>query len=311
MALASLSSRAIKGRLFHDLSTVQDAWVQAIAGTPIKSDQASETYAAPGNVAGLREWIGQRFAKTLKTYEITILNRKYEDTLLVYGDELRRDKTTFVERRINQLKDRYDQHWPQLATALLVSNPIGYDGKALYATDHVDPGESSGTQDNALTLNATDHTNLTVAEMEAGIMALVTAILAVKDNHGLPMNPGLTSFTIMVPVQLMAKAAAALNAPIITEGSGARTNILSILGGFSFNLVVNPFLTYASATPTIYAFANNGLTLIRQNELDLKVSAKAEGSEFEHDTDSHEYGIMCIRAIGPGSWQTTARLVFT
>ncbi len=302
MALASLGSPAIRGRLYHDLEQTPDDWVSAIAGEPIASTNASEEHVGAGNVAGLREWIGPRYAKQLKTYTTTIQNKKYEDTLVVLGDEIRRDKTGQVEKRIGELTDRYNNHWAELVSANLelASNPA-YDGVTLFSASHIDLGENSGTQSNALTFDAASHTAVLVPEMEKAILASVAAILKIKDNQGKPMRASRKSFVVMVPTDLMFAAAGALNAPILGEGGGTRTNILTVLGGYSFRLVTNPYLT---SGVKFYTACADGLSIIRQTEVGLKITSMAEGSEYEHKYDAHEHGIMTSRGVGPGSWQS-------
>ncbi|MBZ4251856.1 hypothetical protein LAJ57_13170, partial [Streptococcus pneumoniae] len=83
------------------------------------------------------------------------------------------------------------------------------------------------------------------------------AIIGFKDDQGEPMNEEATSFLVMVPVPFMSAAAAALKNPVITDGSGSRTNTITNLGGFSFELAVNPRLTWTTKFAT---FRTDGMT---------------------------------------------------
>ncbi len=40
-------------------------------------------------------------------------------------------------------------------------------------------------------------------------------------------------------------------------------------------------------------------------------AAKAEGSEFYHDTQGHEYGLRVVRAAGVGDWKGATKVTFT
>ncbi|CAN0486785.1 unnamed protein product, partial [Discosporangium mesarthrocarpum] len=51
--------------------------------------------------------------------------------------------------------------------------------------------------------------------------------------------------------------------------------------------------------------------LIRQEEDGLTISAKAEGSDFEHDNDQHEYGLKANRNVGPGRWEYGCQVQLT
>lgn len=305
MALLSTQSRAILPRLWHDLSALPDDWVNSIAGAPIASDQASEQYGGLGAVADLREWKGPRQAEDLREITFTISNVKYEATLRVTGEEIRRDKTMQVERRIQDLVRRYNNHWQKLASTLLINgeSTACYDAQFFFDTDHSE--RNSGTQNNDLTYAATTGTTPTVAEMEDAILEAVEALMGFKDDQGLPINQGISNFTVMSPIALMKQTAAALNAQLLESG---RSNIIQAIGGVSFSTVFNPFLTDAAK---FYVFVNDGRSLIRQTEVPLKVSAKAEGSEFEFDHDAHEYGIMTSRGIGYGNWQSAVLTTFT
>ena len=67
-----------------------------------------------------------------------------------------------------------------------------------------------------------------------------------KDDQGEPMNEAARSFVVMVPTPFMSATAAALNNPIITTGSTSFTNTLVNLGGFSYQIAINPRLTWTT-----------------------------------------------------------------
>ena len=78
--------------------------------------------------------------------------------------------------------------------------------------------------------------------------------------------------------------------------------IITNLGGFSFDLAVNPRLTWTTKFAT---FRTDGMTkpFIRQEEEGVTVSAIAEGSELEFRENKHHYGVKAIRNVGYGYWQ--------
>ena len=100
MAATGLSSRAIIGMFYRALE--QDAgpaWVNPIS-MPFTSDQESETYKWLGQAPAMREWIGGRMAKGFRENGLTIANKKFEATLEVPLDWMRRDKTGQIMVRI-------------------------------------------------------------------------------------------------------------------------------------------------------------------------------------------------------------------
>lgn len=308
MGAQVLSSRAIIGWFFNRLAQDLGAsWVGQL-GLEVMSDQESETYKWLGMAPMMREWIGGRNAKGFRENGITITNKKYEGTIEVLGDEIRRDKTTQVRTRINELADRTNSHWAKLLSTLIENGETSlcYDGQAFFDTDHSEG--DSGTQDNDITYDSASTTAPTAAEMELAILAAITKILGYKDDQGEPMNEGANSFRVMVPIPFMASALAALRNATIVDGSGSRQNTI-LSSGFNISLDVNPRLTWTTKFATFRADAQTA-PFIRQSEKPVELKAKAEGSEFEFDHDKHQYGVDCNRNVGYGYWQQACLTTF-
>ena len=124
------------------------------------------------------------------------------------------------------------------------------------------------------------------------------------------MNEAARSFVVMVPTTFMSATAAALNNPIITTGSTSFTNTLVNLGGFSYQIAINPRLTWT--TKFALFRADGGVSpFIRQEEESLQISALAEGSEEEFKNDRHLYGIKAMRNVVFGYWQKACLVTFT
>ncbi len=315
MGLSSLSSYAVKAFMVHELRASEiDGPIQALAGAPIPSSVPIETYASIGASPALKKWIGgaRKTVNLRTTASLTISNEKYQATLRIEGDDLRRDQTAKVQTRIADLRTRYGEHWTKIATDLIIANPVCYDTQNWFDTDHADAGATYTTaQSNAISVTAAAGTTPTVGEMEGAIRSAMKSILGFKDDQGEPWSgSSSTDFLLMTPIDTWDIALGALGASNIIEtaGAGARSNILALMGNVRVTLVPNPRLT---AADVMYLFATNGRAIIRQTELDLKVTAKAEGSEYEHDNDAHEYGVMTIRGIGPGDWRAGVKVTFT
>lgn len=302
MGAATLSSRAIIGEFYNRLEQNTGAvWVPPVSAM-FDSNQESETYKWLGMAPTMREWVGGRLAKGFRENGMTIANKTFEATLEVLLDELRRDKTGQIMVRVRELADRTNAHWAKLLSTLILNGEAAtcYDGQYFFDTDHAEG--DSGTQSNDIQANIGTTTAPTAAEMESAILKNVESILAFKDDQGEPLNEDATQFLVMVPVPFMAAAAAALRNPVIVDGSGARTNTITNLGGFSFALAVNPRLTW---TEKFAVFRTDGQTkpFIRQEEEGVTISAIAEGSELEFKENKHEYGVKAIRNVGYGYWQ--------
>lgn len=309
MGASTLSSRAIIGEFYNTLEQNTGAvWIPGVSAM-FDSNQESETYAWLGMAPAMREWVGGRQAKGFRENGITIVNKKFEATLEVLVDEIRRDKTGQVMTRVRELAARTNAHWAKLLSTLIIGgeSAVCYDGQYFFDTDHSEG--DSGTQSNDITYDAASTTAPTAAEAESAVLKAVEAMMAFKDDQGEPMNEEANQFLVMVPVPFMSAFASALKNPVIVDGSGARTNTIVNVGGFNFELAVNPRLTW---TTKFALFRTDGQTkpFIRQEEEGVTVSAVAEGSELEFNEDMHRYGVKAIRNVGYGYWQHAVLTTF-
>lgn len=304
--MRGLSSRAIIGTFYNRLEVATAAsWIDGIS-MEFTSDQESETYKWLGMSPAMREWIGGRQAKGLRENGITIVNKPFEATLEIPVDWMRRDKTGQIQVRVNEMADRAVTHWQSLLSALIAAgeSSICYDGQYFFDTDHSDG--DSGSQSNDITVDisavpAVLHgtpTNPSPEEIRAMVFAGVTQMLGFKDDQAEPMNEMARRFLVMVPTAWFTNAAAGLKNPIV----GGDTNTVMSLDGYTFDVAVNPRLTW---TDKLSVFRTDAQTapFIRQSETGVEVDAIAEGSELEFEHRVHHYGIYSSRNVGFGYWQ--------
>lgn len=303
-----ITSRAVIGKFYRALEQdIGDTWVPNVSML-FNSDQESETYAWLGQSPAFREWVGARQAKGITEQSITIANKKFEATLEIPTDWIRRDKSGQIDVRINELAGRANAHWASLLSTLIINaeSALCYDGQYFYDTDHVE--DDSGTQSNSITSDITTTTAPTSAEFQTAILMAVQKLLSFKDNQGEPMNENARKFLVVVPVPFLAAAATALGATVIGQTSN-NIQALGSLGGFTFGLAVNARLTW---TTKFALFRADGPTaaFIRQEEEPIKVSALAEGSDIEFTHDVHRYGVKAMRNVGYGYWQRSVLTTF-
>ncbi len=313
MAGQGLSSRSIIGSFYETLEQSTGAGWASMIAMPFDSDQASEEYKWLSTSPVVREWIGGRLAKGLRENGITITNKKYESTLEIPVDWIRRDKTGQIQVRIQEMADRVAAHWASLLSTLInngagTTSGLAYDGQMFFDTDHIDyVGAASGNQSNDLTssdygeLNVATADNPTASEMADVITKVVQHFYSLKDDQNEPINELAQNFIIMVPVGMWGSTVTAVNSNLLNTGSGARDNPLRGLG-INITPVANARLT---GTTTVYGFRTDGRTkpFIQQEEEPLTISAVAEGSELEFDSDVHHYGVKAMRNVGYGMWQ--------
>ncbi len=302
MGAEGLSSRAIIGEFYNRLAQALGAeWIAALSML-FQSNQGSEEYKWLGMSPVMREWAGGRQAKGFRENGIVVTNLDFEATMEVLIKELRRDKTGQILVRIREMADRTNAHWAKLLSTLIANaeSTVCYDGQFFFDTDHSEG--DSGVQSNDITSNVVTTTAPTSAEFETAVLKAVEQILKFKDDVGEPMNEGASLFRVMVPVSFMASAAAALKNPVIVDSNGSRTNTITNIGGFSFELDVNSRLPWTTKF-ALFRADGNTKPFIRQEEEAVRLDAIAEGSELEFNEKKHHYGVSASRNVALGYWQ--------
>ena len=307
MGTYKITERQIIGWIYEYLSSATGAsWVGAISAL-MQSDQESEEYAWLGASPAMREWVGGRLAKGLRENGFTIRNQKYEATIEILGDWLRRDKTGQIEARIRQLAQRATTHWASLLSTLIINgeSTACYDGQYFFDTDHSEGDSGALSNDLSVDISALPanvHGSTTapsVEEMQQSIIQAIAQIMSFKDDQGEPVNEDATDFVLMAPISLWIPARNAVTMNLV--GAGETSQLA--LNDFNVRVVGNPRLTW---TTKFALFRADGINppLIRQEEVPLRVSALAEGSELEFNEDKHQYGVWASRAVGYGFWQS-------
>lgn len=314
MGAQGLGSRGIIGRFFAKLEEYTGvSWIDFVS-VLFDSDQASETYKWLGQSPAMREWIGGRHAKGFRENGITIINKKFEATLDIPVDWMRRDKTGQIDIRIAEMAQRAVGHYGKLLSTLIqngtgTTSGLCYDGKEFFANDH-EEGES-GVQKNLLT--TTEVPGLIVADVDAptcaeaikAILGVIAYMLGYKDDQGEPMNSEAKNFLVVTDVNLWPYLVHAT----MGEPAVGQSNVLKELEkqGFKVSVMANPRLNFTlHDTFVVFRTDASAKALIRQEEEKITVGAKAEGSEYEFDNDAHQYGIKAIRNVGYGYWQYAA-----
>lgn len=311
MGAQSLSSRAIIGNFYHALEqNATQSWIEPLSML-FSSDQESETYKWLGQAPVMREWVGGRLAKGFRDNGITIANKKFEATLEIPVDWMRRDKTGQIMVRVNELARRANAHWAALLSTLIINGEasVCYDGQYFFDTDHSEG--DSGSQSNDISVDISTTTAPTASEMETAILTAIQTMYGFVDDQGQPLNEDASAFTIMIPTWFLRAAGGALNATVISQTSNMIQAVGS-LGGFNVNIAVNPRLN-SSWTTKFAVFRADGdvSAFIRQEEEAISMSAIAEGSELEFTEDVHRYGIKAMRNVGYGYWQKACLVTFT
>ena len=280
------------------------------------SNSAAEIYGLFGGFAKMREWIGARQGQTISKKQYTIRNKKYESTLPVSNDDLRRDKSGLLNAYIGEwVQGTIQSQWEDLIIALINANGLCADGQNFFDTDHQWNDETA--QKNVLTasevaaLNIGTTTAPTAIEWASALMGIVGYMLCIKDDKGRYVNGNARSFTVAVStVDLWTGLVNALNANLLTGMVDNPLNGMKI-GGFKFNPLLLPDLT--SATSVVRVFRDDGQLkpFLLQEEEGIKYKVKGAGSDYEFDNDGIQIGVNTNRGAGYGIWQHASSSTFS
>lgn len=314
MGAYKITERQVIGWLYHELAqNVGASWIGDVANF-FNSDQAMEEYAFLSQSPAMREWIGGRNAKGFTESTIEVKNRKFEATIELLEDWVRRDKTGQIMVRIGELAQRSAAHWAKLLSTLIINGPATacYDGQYFWDTDH-EEGDS-GAQSNDIqvdistmpVLTAGTVTNPAIAEAQWSIMKGIMAILGFLDDQGEPRNEDASSFLVMTPLALYPNFSQAVQTPM--QVAETQTALVAMKQDYSIRVVPNLRLdSEGSWTDEFVVFRTDGKlkSFIQQGEYEPRTRSKWLDSEFCFDNARVQVGIDASRNVAYGHWQNS------
>ncbi len=112
--------------------------------TTVTSTTKLETYGWLGDFPAMREWIGERYKKSLSEKAYQILNRKFEDTVSVQRDDIEDDTLGMYGPMLQGLGQAAAENPDRLIFDLLVKGfeTACYDGQNFFDADHPVDGQS-------------------------------------------------------------------------------------------------------------------------------------------------------------------------
>ena len=297
----TLGLRQTRGLFLNRMQTeTQATWIGQMTQF-LRSDQQSETYGWLGQVPAMRKWIGQRQKNQAKPYKLTIHNDKYETSIGIDLEDLRRDKLGATQKQVGKMARRVAVLPNKLITDILVANGNAYDGNAFFS----DRSGSAGIvrTDNQVSVNVSDTAKLTSDESTDVILTAVQRLLETKDDQGEPLYEGSMSFGVMLPVNHIRGIRSGLNAIYTSAGVSNELKSMTDNGDISVRHFVNPRLT---ATDTLYAFRLDPdmPPFLWQDETLPDLQLKGPESDHAFDNDEIVYGTKrsCNAALGePGA----------
>lgn len=268
--------------------------------TTISTTLPVQKYAWLGATPPMREFTDERRPAGLASHATSIEDKVFESTIVVDRKAIEDDQLDLIRLRVRDLAFRVASHRHQMVIdALNRGNAeLGYDGKALFATDHPTvPGETAG--------NVTDDGLSQVALAQA-----MSAMMAVLDDSGTPL--GVTPDTLLVGPSLMWDAIELIESPVVVyKGTGtAGTSPTPYGNAFQgrLKLVVSPFITGSHSSRWYLLDTKRpirSVILQQRSDVPIEFTALEQGAgETAFLRDRFYYGVRGRYNVGYGLWQT-------
>lgn len=158
----------------------------------ISSDGASEEYGWLGGLAGMREMHGERQPQGLKSYDFTIKNIEFEESVRVKRADIRDSKIATYNNMVKMLGENFKMFPDEKIYGLIniAETGVAYDGQGFADTDHSQISEAGVVESwSNLGDDALDATSFGVARL-----ALETA----RNDSGKIVNKA-PKFLLVVP----------------------------------------------------------------------------------------------------------------
>ncbi len=139
-----LINRANLNDMFRGFQTIfQGAYTQAASqymqvAMTVPSSTSEEKYAWLGTMPRFREWLGDRQLQSLKTWDYTVKNKDFENTVEVARNDIADDRLGIYTPMIQMLGQEARTHPDELVFGALAAGftSLCYDGQYFFDTDH-------------------------------------------------------------------------------------------------------------------------------------------------------------------------------
>ena len=287
--IPTLLTPGLRTLFFQALQEQTDNAYQQIA-TIVTSNKDQETYPWLGQAPAVREWTDERMPKSLTEQKMTIVNKKWENSIEVDRTALEDDQYGQIKMRVLELAEKFGKHMNKMVFNLLRDSHTGlcYDGQYFADTDHSDEGSANQSNYGTSALTATT------------LAGAITAMQTLTDPQGeyLDIQPD----TLVVPPKLEWTARELLESPVVVATTSSPYK--NVLQG-KLKLIVTPHCAQAGATTNWFVLDTSGVVkpLILQMRTPVDFQALEASSENGFYRDVFAYGGRARYNAGYGLWQ--------
>ena len=255
----------------------------------VNSTTSVEDYAWLNNFPKMREWIGEKFVKSLETNKYSLKNKPYEATVEILRDNIEDDQLGFIGPQAQGAGFAAKQ-WPDELVFDAVNqgtSTICHDGQYFFDTDHP-VGDTSVSNKYNLTLDIS-----TQAAAKASYGAVRTAMKSQKDEEGRPLN--VNPNILLVSTNLEDTANALMTVDRLEDG---KPNLYK----GTAEVVVVPWLTDSTwylldTTKPVKPF------VFQERKKPMMVSQTDMSSDDVFNKGVYKFGAEARGAAGYGFWQ--------
>jgi len=255
----------------------------------VNSTTSVEDYAWLNNFPKMREWIGEKFVKSLETNKYSLKNKPYEATVEILRDNIEDDQLGFIGPQAQGAGFAAKQ-WPDELVFDAVNqgtSTICHDGQYFFDADHP-VGDTSVSNKYNLTLDIS-----TQAAAKASYGAVRTAMKSQKDEEGRPLN--VNPNILLVSTNLEDTANALMTVDRLEDG---KPNLYK----GTAEVVVVPWLTdntwyLLDTTKPVKPF------VFQERKKPMMVSQTDMSSDDVFNKGVYKFGAEARGAAGYGFWQ--------
>lgn len=271
----------------------------------IPSDGSDEAYGMLGGMPGMREWLGDRQFKQLRSGTFTIANKLFESSLLIEKTNLADDRKNLYNMPMEQLGAEAAYHPDELLfEAFVLGETVPcFDGQYFFDTDH--SWGDSGTQSNDLTYAAATGTVPTAAEFRAAYNAAYAAMLAFKGDNGKSFFRPTQAQQVIRPLVLVPPALLPIATDGLTARNDANNNPVTVLG--NPELVPITYLTDATKFYVLNVAATIKPMIFQARE---PLSRQMKGLD-DIETKDVKFMTQARYNVGTNAWWNAVLTTFT
>jgi phage major head subunit gpT-like protein len=224
--------------------SVQAKWTEAFVAEPqtqlnslatrYTSTTASNNYAFLEALGSWSEWHGARQFKDIASDDYKVINRTYESSIKMPREQIEDDQVGMYMDIVPSMVSGWFKKQQALIFNVLTSNPLAYDGVALFST--------SRTYGTGNTISNTTTSALTATTFEAAYVAMQSY----TDHQGEPLAT--QPDTLVVGPSLAKTASDIIGNLYRGDGETSAVQIQNYYNSLGIRLVVSPYLigTYAN-----------------------------------------------------------------